>query len=84
MGALISPFVGRRRLSYSRRRFRGDVQIQHAGEVRQVSDKEQRILQLVSELPPEIQDRFLDRLEGAALALEALGANFAAAAAGKR
>lgn len=48
-----------------------------------MSDKEQRILQLVSELPPEIQDRFLDRLEGAALALEALGANFAAAAAGK-
>lgn len=49
-----------------------------------MSDKEQRILQLVSELPPEIQDRFLDRLEGAALALEALGANFADGSTGKR
>lgn len=39
-----------------------------------MSDKEKRIMEGVSKLPGPLKDRFLDKLEGAAMALDALGA----------
>ena len=40
-----------------------------------MSDKEKRIMEGVSKLPGPLKDRFLDKLEGAAMALDALSAD---------
>lgn len=37
-----------------------------------MSDKERELLRKLDEFPPELRARFFDRLEGAAMALEAL------------
>lgn len=38
-----------------------------------MSEKEKQILHEISKLPPNLKDRFLDKIEGAAMALDALG-----------
>ena len=38
-----------------------------------MSDKEKEIAVLVSRLPPDLQDKFLDQARGAAMALDAIG-----------
>lgn len=37
-----------------------------------MSDKERELLRKLDEFPPELRARFFDRLEGAAMALEAI------------
>lgn len=40
-----------------------------------MSDKERELLRKLDEFPPELRVRFFDRLEGAAMAMEALKQN---------
>ena len=39
-----------------------------------MSEKEKQILDKIAQLPTPLQDKFLDRLEGARLAIGAIGA----------
>lgn len=39
-----------------------------------MSEKEKQIMHEISKLPPNLKDRFLDKIEGAAMALDALSA----------
>lgn len=38
-----------------------------------MSEKEKQILDKIAKLPAPLQDKFLDRLEGARLAIDAIG-----------
>ena len=38
-----------------------------------MSEKEKQILDKIAQLPAPLQDKFLDRLEGARLAIDAIG-----------
>lgn len=38
-----------------------------------MSEKEKNMLDKIAQLPPELQDRIADKLDGAVMALDALG-----------
>lgn len=38
-----------------------------------MSEKEKTILEKMAQLPPELQDKFLDKIDGAIMALDMLG-----------
>lgn len=38
-----------------------------------MSEKEKAMIENIAKLPPELQDKFADKIEGAAMALDILG-----------